>query len=111
MNPESKFNAFFSCVIGDPSLKTFLEDLIDSNILSVIYPPVKLKLVFTNEVLMVKVTDGINSYLMKPIDIDDNILQDMAQAYSKYKPEDSESEPESEDEFRSRLGLFKRNNV
>ena len=108
MNPEAKFNAFINCAIGDPSLKTFLEDLTDSNILSVIYPPVKLKLVFTNEVLMVKITDGVNSYVMRPIDIDDNMLQDISQCYSKYKPEDLESESDTEsarDEFYRTLGL------
>ena len=108
MNPESKFNAFISCVIGDPNLKDFLEDLIDSNVLSVIYPPVKLRLVHANETFMVKVTDGINSYVMKPIDIDDNMLQDMAQAFSKYKPEepeseDSEPEKSARDEFLRRF--------
>ena len=94
MNIEKKFNAFLTCVIGDPDLKDFLEDLIDSNVLSVLYPPVKLNLVISGDTFMVKITDGANTYVLKPIDIDDNMLQDMARAYSKYKPEESEDELE-----------------
>ena len=95
MNPEKKFEAFLNCVISDPELKDFLEELIDSNVLSVIYPPVKLKLIESDRTFMVKITDGINSYVMRPIDIDDNMLQDIAQSYSKYKPDESEDEDES----------------
>ena len=107
MDPEKKFNAFINCVIGDPDLKDFLEDLIDSNVLSVIYPPVKLKLVNADRAFMVKITDGVNSYVMKPIDIDYNMLQDIKQTYQKYAPEESESDTESEsakDEFHRGLG-------
>ena len=75
MNPEKKFNAFFSCVIGDPSLKDFVEDLIDSNVLSVVYPPVKLNLVRSGDTFMVRITDGTNTYIMKPIDIPTNLSQ------------------------------------
>ena len=96
MNPEKKFSTFFTCVIGDPSLKDFVECLIDSNVLSVIYPPVKLQLVKSGDSWLVKITDGINSYVMHPNDIDDNMLQDIARAYSKYKPDESEDEESSE---------------
>ena len=98
MNPQKHFDAFLSCVIGDPDLKELLEDLIDSNVLSVIYPPVKVKLVNTDKTYMVKITDGINSYVMRPIDIDDNMLQDIAASYSKYKPDESEDEETSDSE-------------
>ena len=106
MNPQKHFDAFLSCVIGDPDLKELLEDLIDSNVLSVIYPPVKVKLVNTDKTYMVKITDGINSYVMRPIDIDDNMLQDITESYKKYAPEESESESETEsarDEFLKRF--------
>ena len=105
MNIEKKFNAFFTHVIGDPDLKDFLEDLIDSNVLSVIYPPVKLHLVISGDTFMVKITDGVNSYVMTPNNIDDNMLQDIAQSYSKYKPDESEDEPEytARDEFMKRF--------
>ena len=106
MNPQKHFDAFISCVIGDSDLKDFLEDLIDSNVLSVVYPPVKVKLVVSDRTFMVKITDGVNSYVMRPIDIDDNMLQDIQQTYHKYKPEESESESESEsarDEFLKRF--------
>ena len=95
MNPEKKFEAFLTCVIGDPSLKDFVEDLIDSNVLSVIYPPVKLQLVKSGDSWLLKITDGINSYVMHPNDIDDNMLQDIAASYSKYKQYESEDEVES----------------
>ena len=109
MNPEKKFEAFFTCVIGDPSLKDFVEDVIDSNVLSVIYPPVKLQLVKSGDSWLVKITDGINIYIMHPNDIDDNMLQDIAQAYSKYKPDEpeSDSESDSENEFLKRRSLKK----
>ena len=95
MNPEKKFEAFLNCVIGDLSLRYFLTDLIDSNVLPVIYPPVKLQLVKSGDSWLLKITDGINSYVMHPNDIDDNMLQDIARSYSKYKPDESEDEVES----------------
>ena len=98
MNPEKKFDAFFTCVIGDPSLKEFLEDLIDSNVLSVIYPPVKLSLVKSCESWLLKITDGFNCFVLHPNDIDDNMLQDIEKAYSKYKPDESDSESSYSDE-------------
>ena len=96
MNPEKKFDAFLSCVIGDPDLKDLLQDLVDSNVLSVIYPPVKVKLVDTGKTYMVKITDGINSYVMHPNDIDDNMLQDITESYKKYAPEDMEVDSDTE---------------
>ena len=106
---EKKFEAFLTCVIGDPDLKDFLEDLIDSNVLSVIYPPVKLHLVISSgDTFMVKISDGINSYVMKPNDIDDNMLQDIAKAYEKYKPDESEDEPFSDSETERLKEEFRR---
>ena len=111
MNPQKHFDAFLNCVIGDEDLKELLENLVDSNVLSVIYPPVKVKLIDTDRTYMVKITDGINSYVMRPIDIDDNILQDIANSYRKYKPEESDSEdetdsgPNARDEFYHNLRL------
>ena len=108
MNPEKKFDAFLSCVIGDPDLKELLEDLIDSNVLSVIYPPVKVKLVNTDKTYMVKITDGINSYVLRPIDIDDNMLQDITESYKKYAPEDMEVDSDTDSEPVARREFLKR---
>ena len=94
MNLEKKFEALLTAVVGDPDLKELLEDLIDSNVLSVVYPPVRIKLV-CGDSLKIKITDGINSYVMHPDDIDDNMLQDIAKAFAKYKPDESDSEDES----------------
>ena len=108
MNPEKKFEAFLSCVIGDEDLKELLEDLIDSNVLSVIYPPVKLKLIESDRTFMVKITDGINSYVMRPIDIDDNMLQDITESYKKYAPEDMEVDSDTDSEPVARREFLKR---
>ena len=96
MNPQKHFDAFLNCVIGDEDLKELLENLVDSNVLSVIYPPVKVKLIDTDRTYMVKITDGINSYVMRPIDIDDNMLQDITESYKKYAPEDMEVDSDTE---------------
>ena len=108
MNPEKKFEAFLSCVIGDEDLKELLEDLIDSNVLSVIYPPVKLQLVKSGDSWLLKITDGTNSYVMHPNDIDDNMLQDITASYKKYAPEDTEVDSDTDSEPVARSEFLKR---
>ena len=81
---EQKFNEFMTCLVSDKKLRRFMEDLIDCGVLEIIDHPVQVRL---HNDYMVHISDDINSYVLHPSSIDDNMLQDMNEAFSKHRKE------------------------